>query len=343
MDSIQKAVAIAAEAFRAHLSSTWIVGFSGGKDSSALLKVLTEAAIRTGTPPKDLTLIYCDTGVENPILDRYVMSLFSRLDSEFKNSTKFKTKILKAPITDSFFVKIIGRGYPPPTNSFRWCTKNLRINPVAKYIHDAALGDAIVALGMRSGESIQRDRSIQKNGGDIWQDQAEAKRKYRIFLPILHMTVEDVWEAIYDLPHPLSIDAEALTTLYRGASGECPIVKSPNAPPCASGRFGCWTCTVVRKDKSSVALIEAGFEELRPYNEFRNWLAEFRNDLRNRWPVRRSGAVAPGPFSLSARLEILRRLEELEATTGAHVLSSEERSEIERLWALDAELDAAYL
>src|SRR5262245_46962723 len=168
----------------------WIVGFSGGKDSTALLKIV-DAAVREANPsPSMIDVIYCDTGVENPVLDRYVKTLFGNLEAEFRRTgSPLRTVILRAPVRDRFFVKIIGRGYPPPTNSFRWCTKNLRIKPVSNYIREAASGNAVVALGMRKAESQQRDRTLMRTGGEVWQMQIEGGRRYRLFLPILDLDV----------------------------------------------------------------------------------------------------------------------------------------------------------
>lgn len=324
------------KALEENTKAHWIIGFSGGKDSTALLKVFASAAREARRLPARIDVIYCDTGVENPVLDVYVKSLFSRLTDEFtRMSVPFRTRILKAPVKDRFFVKLIGRGYPPPTNSFRWCTKNLRIRPVAAFIKSAAHESAIVALGMRRAESQQRDRSLAHAGGDIWQMQIEGGRQYRLFLPILNLDVPDVWDAIFTLPYPTSIDPGALATLYRGAAGECPIVKAPQSPPCASGRFGCWTCTVVRRDRSSELLVEAGHRDLIPYLEFRTWLANIRNDDWRRWPIRRNGTPSLGPFTLRTRLEIRNKLRELEDLIGTTLLPQEENEQIEKFWEMD--------
>lgn len=323
-----------------NISSHWIIGFSGGKDSTALLKIFYAAAKRTGRLPNKIDIIYCDTGVENTILDQYVKSLFNRLQKEFQEKDSiFNVKILRAPVPDRFFVKIIGRGYPPPTNSFRWCTKNLRISPVSKFIAEAAKQDAVVSLGIRRSESQQRDRSIEKNGNEYWQYQNEGGRKYRVFLPILDLSVSDVWDTIFLFGQPSSIIPEKLEQLYRDASGECPIIKTPQSAPCSSGRFGCWTCTVVRKDHSAQKLIEAGHEELRPYLEFRNWLNEIRNDPNRRWENRRNGVNRAGPFTLKARREILLELIKLENKTSSKIIDNEEMEEIFRLWNLDKSID----
>jgi DNA sulfur modification protein DndC len=155
----------------------------------------------------------------------------------------------------------------------------------------------------------------------------------------LELDVADVWDAVYFLPRPEAIKPSVLEGLYRNVSGERPILKSPQAPPCASGRFGCWTCTVVRRDRSSELLIKAGYESLQPYLDFRNWLATIRNDATRRWHSRRNGVRRAGPFTLKARLEIFRCLRNLEANTGNRLLSHEEIFEILRLWQLDRDVD----
>jgi DNA sulfur modification protein DndC len=305
------------------------------------LKVFVSAALEARRLPSCIDVIYCDTGVENPVLDTYVKTLFANLADEFsRTNLPFRTSTLRAPIKNRFFVKIIGRGYPPPTNNFRWCTNNLRIRPVAAFIRAAAFGSAIVALGMRQAESRQRDRSLARGGGDIWQAQIEGGRQYKMFLPILDFDVYEVWDTVFSLPLPSSIEPDALAVLYRGAAGECPIIKAPQAAPCASGRFGCWTCTVVRKDRSSESLVAAGHRHLLPYLEFRDWLASIRNDVWRRWPVRRNGTVGLGPFTLEARHEILAKLKQLEVVGETSLLSRGEIEEIERLWLLDTDAEA---
>lgn len=283
-------------------------------------------------------MIYCDTGVENVLLDVYAKNTLHRMSDEFlAKFPEITVKLLKAPVSNRFFVKIIGRGYPPPTNSFRWCTKNLRIRPVAAHIAASAANDPIVVLGLRGSESNQRDRSLRQQLPGHWQVQRENSFKYRIFLPVIEFDLAGVWDAAFILENPQSIDINALEKLYRGATGECPTIKSPISPPCASGRFGCWTCTVVRKDKSAMSLVEQGYDELIPFLEFRNWLSTYRDDHSVRWPSRRNGSSGAGPFRVSARKEILSRLNKLEMETSIKVVESDEIEEIHRLWALDAD------
>jgi DNA sulfur modification protein DndC len=321
---------------------SWVIGYSGGKDSTATLKIFLAALRIIEATNAAISVIYCDTGVENPALDIFAKktlhSLARELPRDFPNA---RVVVLKAPVDERFFVRIIGRGYAPPTNRFRWCTKGLRIRPVERYL--ATLGsDAVVVLGLRYGESMQRDRSLKvgEESKILWQKQREGTRR-DLFLPIIDFGLEEVWGAAQALEYPHSIDALALEELYRGASTECPIVKSPISPPCASGRFGCWTCTVVRRDRSTENLIKQGNEWLLPYLEFRNWLQEFRGADGMRWPVRRNGATGPGPFTVRARKLILRKIELLEVEVMRELLSDDEIHRIRSLWEQDFETELA--
>jgi DNA sulfur modification protein DndC len=335
-DPILRAIEIATEAIKARAKAHWVVAFSGGKDSSAALKVFLAAHRRAGAPISKATVIYCDTGVENPLLDGYAKSSLRAIGNEFQRSgLPFKIEFLKAPIADRFFVRIIGRGYPPPTNSFRWCTTGLRIKPVSTFIAGQDPDNTVVVLGLRKSESQQRDRSLARSDDIYWQKQREGKGEYDLFLPIVELDVSEVWDAIFGLSNPISLNKSTLEQLYRGASGECPVIKSPTAPPCSSGRFGCWTCTVVRKDKSAAELIRAGHRELTPFLAFRDWLSEFRNDPSNRWGKRRSGAKGLGPLTMLARKEILRRVDDLEDLTKTTIIGPEERGVIAALWTME--------
>ena len=335
-DAVLHAIDMCVEALKLRADAHWVIAFSGGKDSSAVLKIFLSAYRRASVRPRAATVIYCDTGVENPILDAYVKTLLAQMRSEFDaDALPIGVRILKAPVQDRFFVRLIGRGYPPPTNSFRWCTTGLRIRPVSQFIRGHRPEDTVLALGLRRSESPQRDRSLQRSADLYWQKQREGVGEYDLFLPIVEMGVPEVWDAVFGLSEPRSLKPQALENLYRDASGECPVIKAPEAPPCASGRFGCWTCTVVRKDRSGAELIRSGYHELIPYYEFRQWLTEIRNDPARRWPRRRSGQEGMGPLTIEARREVLKRIDDLEFATSSEILDADERGMIASLWRLD--------
>ncbi len=67
------------------------------------------------------------------------------------------------------------------------------------------------------------------------------------------------------------------------------LVTDKNHTSCGQSRFGCWTCTVVKKDKSMSALIKNGFGWLSPLLELRQSMMDERNKSENRKTTRRNG------------------------------------------------------
>lgn len=135
--------------------------------------------------------------------------------------------------------------------------------------------------------------------------------------------------------------------MYRNAgAGECPLVTDKSeAPSCgtSSSRFGCWTCTVIEKDKSAESFIESGYGDLEPLLEFRDWLKEIREDGSMRMATRRNGKLnfvadgrlIPGPFTLDARRQILDKLVAMQEEVSLALISDDEISAIKKIWAED--------
>lgn len=316
----------------------WIIAFSGGKDSTAVLKLVATALSFIPSPKKPVSIVYCDTGVEIPVIDKYVHKTLQNIASEFINFGLPLSIELSVPqIEDRFFVKVIGRGFPTPTNKFRWCTDRLRINPVARTFSKIDGCNHTVLLGVRVDESEERSRTISryriKKGLRLAQS---GRSSTEILAPILEYSIEDVWEAVLELPLPKSIDVERLFKLYKGATGECPFLQSQNSTPCGKGRFGCWTCTVVRKDHAVKNLIKDGFKSLKPLYDFRNWIALIRDDRNFRCSKRRNGKIGPGPFSLSGRSKIYNKLKSAENQANLKLLLPDEEEIIFKLWKMDS-------
>lgn len=315
----------------------WCVGFSGGKDSSALLKLVFLAVEGARTRAVPIHVVYCDTGVEIPVVRDLVRATLGGIEREATDAhVPIRVHLAEPPLENTFFVKVIGRGYPPPTNKFRWCTDRLRIRPVQSALRALGATGSVVLLGVRRGESDQRDRTIRR-----WKSKRkyflsqEGEDKATIFAPILDYGVKDVWLALRDLPRPKSVDGNKLAALYRDAGGECPIIRDPHGTPCGTGRFGCWTCTVVRRDRAVSGLVSEGYERLRPLLGFRNWLSAIREDPRYRCRLRRNGTSGPGPFRLDARKRILQCLLLAQKASGHSLISKEEIDAIQKLWGED--------
>lgn len=315
-------------------SEPWIIGFSGGKDSTAMLSLLIRSHIDGALPPKPIYILYCDTGVEIPPARDLTLRMLEVIRSKYPSLAR--CVVAKPAVEDSFFVKIIGRGYPPPTNKFRWCTDKIRIRPVERAVSKFGLTSYELLLGARLGESQARDKVlVARSTSDEGYFNSANSHASRNFLPIYDYAVDEVWETIIQNEDVLGVHAAELLSLYHSASGECPLLSDPIMPPCGSARFGCWSCTVVSKDKTTESLISNGQENLRPLNDFRNWLNAIRAIPELRWPHRRNGALGLGPFTVGARKSILKKLRSAEKLSGHQLITDAEIHKIEELWAED--------
>jgi DNA sulfur modification protein DndC len=313
----------------------WYLGYSGGKDSSALLKIVFNALLQIEKFHKPVTVIYCDTGVENPIVTSYVYYVFEKLKNECERlQLPFVFKIAMPELNDRYFVKVIGRGYPPPTNIFRWCTDRLRIKPINSILNKEC--KAKILLGIRGGESEQRDRTISKHvtSSDYYLKQGTSTTNL-IFSPIIKHDLEDVWNTLRILQLPESISFKTIREIYQDAESECPVYRITKGQSCGRNRFGCWTCTVVRKDKSISSLIDNGYSELEELHIFRNWLSEFRDDIKYRCSIRRNGQKGLGPITLEGRRIILERLLDVQKKSGLKLILESELKRINELWEID--------
>jgi DNA sulfur modification protein DndC len=244
--------------------------------------------------PPSVGVLYCDTKTENPIVDDFAKRFLRNFRKEaLELGIRVAVKIVSPPPDRTFFARVIGRGYPPPTNSFRWCTKELRIRPVERHL--ANQNSAIVALGVRQNESVQRDRMLSSHHDPFWMIAANAQQGRKYYTPIRQLSTEDVWDVIFFSKRPAALDRKSLWNLYSDAGGDCPIIRSADSAPCASGRFGYWTCTVVRRDRSGENLLSNGYSQMEDFLRFRELLLDIRNDKAMRWPIREgAGRIASG-------------------------------------------------
>jgi DNA sulfur modification protein DndC len=165
----------------------WVVGYSGGKDSTAVVKLVFQSLLRLRQARKPVTVVYCDTGVEIPLASTLARSALRDLEIEAtKHAVPMSVRVLSPPMEERFFVKILGRGYPPPTDKFRWCTDRLRIDPVAAFLESKSVASATVVLGVREAESATRSLTLRQNQtqDSFWRIQRGARDR-RLFMPIL--------------------------------------------------------------------------------------------------------------------------------------------------------------
>jgi DNA sulfur modification protein DndC len=339
-------------------SIPWVIGYSGGKDSSATLQLvwLAIAKLPATERTKTIHVISTDTLVEQPVVARWVETSLNRMGiAAGEQGLPFEPHKLTPEVADSFWVNLIGRGYPAPNQKFRWCTERLKIKPSNKFIRGVVqqYGEAILVLGTRKAESQRRAANIQKHAGRRVRERLVPNASLPnslVYTPIEDWNNDDVWLYLMQVKNPWGHDNKSLLGMYQGATegGECPLVVDSSTPSCGTSRFGCWVCTVVDKDRSMEAMIKNDEEKvwMTPLLELRNELAEPDRDKRDF--RRMNGHVqlfhdktVPGPYTKAARELWLRRV--LEAQQSARengpadfreieLITLDELVEIRRLW-----------
>ena len=344
-----------AEFTRPH-ADPWIVAYSGGKDSTLLLHLAWEiaAAVPPGEPRRPIFVVSNDTLVESPLVIRHLRQSLSVIGAAARKADlPITIKITEPCIDQTFWVNVIGRGYIPPTRNFRWCTDRMKIAPTNHLIEMLVLSHrrAVLLVGTRKSESQNRGRAMTERGVTATTLNPHSTiPNCRMFAPLADLHDDDVWKILMQRQPPWGGSHRDLITLYRNAGGgECPLILSKDdAPSCGttSPRFGCWTCTVVQKDRSMRGLIEAGHadeEKLEALADFREWLILLRETDGTRLPVRRDGRTrlredgsrVLGPFTLQVRHEILDRLVELQHQIGEALLLPDEMEVIQDIWRRD--------
>jgi len=335
----------------------WVVAYSGGKDSSVVLDLFLKAAEAHPTGPQ-IYIVSNNTRVESPLVIDHLKKMHRLIERHVEqHALNISVNMTEPPLNDSFWVNLIGKGYPTPNQMFRWCTSRLKIDPTSAFM-DRALGrkPVVIAVGTRSAESTTRRRKIEKYAVSEFFSVHTTRQSTQLFMPIRYLTDDDVWEYLASVEPPWGGDYFDLINLYREAyGGECPVVADATAlsqPSCGerSPRFGCWTCTLVKNDSSLQGLIDTGYEELKPLYDFRNWLIDERDKHKNRLPISRKGKIryrkgtlVLGPYRLGFREKILTKLTSLQDQVGIELITYQEIRRITDLWERDKRFFEFYL
>ncbi|MBF9435257.1 MULTISPECIES: DNA phosphorothioation system sulfurtransferase DndC [Mycobacteroides] len=340
----------------------WVVGYSGGKDSTAVLQIVWMAL--QGLPKKQrhkpVHVISTDTLVENPVVASWVTHSLEVMEAAaVKSELPLTPHRLTPAVADTFWVNLIGRGYPAPRPKFRWCTERLKIKPSNTFIRDMvkAHGEAILVLGTRKAESSGRSHRMTELEARRVRDLLSPNNSLPnclVYSPVEDWSNDDVWTFLMQENNPWGYSNKELLTMYQGASpdGECPLVVDSSTPSCGDSRFGCWTCTLVDKDKSMSAMIQNDEEKewMLPLLDLRNAL-DVADDRHLRDFRRMNGSVQlfhgkpiPGPYTQDSREDWLRRLLEAQAFIRAEgpdyvrsldLITQAELDEIRRIWVVE--------
>ena len=314
-------------------SIPWVLGYSGGKDSTAVVQLVWDALYQLPEAQrhhKKVHVISTDTLVESPVVAAWVeQSLIKMRDAAAKLNLPIEVHRLTPRNDDTYWVNLIGRGYPYPHRNFRWCTSRLKIDPANHFIEQmiSAAGEAILVLGVRKAESAAR-KAVMENYEhrrirEHLSPNGSMLNSY-VFSPIQDWSNDNVWQYLMQHSNPWGHTNKDLLAMYRGASadGECPLVLDTATPSCGNSRFGCWVCTLVSEDKSMAAMVQNDEEKawMLPLLDFRNEIAADIETDRLRRDFRRmdghltyyNGRLVHGPYRKEVREHFLRRILEVD-------------------------------
>lgn len=339
----------------------WVVGYSGGKDSTATLQLVWMALSElpdNQRKHKTVHVISTDTLVESPVVAHWVEDSLEKMKVQAKaEGMPIVPHRLIPDYNDSFWVNLLGRGYPYPRPTMRWCTDRLKIKPANTFVQNmvSTYGEVILLLGTRKAESANRAKSMSYYESLRVRDYLSPNGSIQnelVFSPLENWTDDDVWYFLMQYKNPWGHSNKDLLTMYRGATldNECPLVINTDTPSCGKSRFGCWVCTLVEQDKSMAAMIMNDNEKewMTPLLNFRNYIGDADRD-RERRDFRRmtgnthlfKGRLVHGPYKKEVREEWLRILLKMqkdinndgpEKFRSLRLISLEELSLIRQIW-----------
>ena len=335
----------------------WILGFSGGKDSTCMIQLVWSALAKL---PKDkiskkIYVISSDTLVESPKIVETVTDSLERMEAAAKRSAlPMETNLVKPVLDDTFWVCMLGKGYPAPSNTFRWCTDRLKIKSANRFIEERVSehGEIVMVLGSRRAESSTRSQVMNSHliKGSHLSHHSTLPQAF-VYAPLRDFTTEDVWNyLLQNVNNQWGGNNRDLLAMYRDANAaECPLVIDTSTASCGNSRFGCWVCTVVEHDRSMESLIDNGEDWMEPLLELRQMLKETQNPDRKhefRELKHRNGhvifwndRVAYGPYKFDFCKKLLERLLQSQVTVRKYgpdpsisLIHEDEIHKIQQLW-----------
>lgn len=284
----------------------WVLAWSGGKDSSTVVSVIiTLLELGTLPRPRSITVMYADTRMELPPLQAAAREMMARLRALGINVVE-----VCAPMDDRFFVYMFGRGVPPPSNTFRWCTPQIKVDPMTAAIGEllAGMGGKVLTLtGVRRGESKTRDDRINlscsRNGAECGQGWLQTDLPGELsdtFAPIDHWTLCMVWDWLKIFATMPEFGSWPTAMIADGYGGEEDM------------RTGCTGCNLIAHDGALAAVLRLPlWSHLAPLLGLKQLYTELkRPQWRKRQPgfqYRKDGSLQSnqqrmGPLTFEARL-----------------------------------------
>lgn len=291
----------------------WAMAWSGGKDSTTLVTLIIWMINAGKIPaPKSISILYADTRMELTPLYLAAKNITDEL-----REYGYKVQEVMAPMEKRFMCYILGRGVPPPSNTFRWCTGAIKVEPMEQALQSLyqEKGQKILMLtGVRQGESAIRDERIvmscSKDGAECGQGWYQTSLSTDIcdtLAPLLHWRVCHVWEWLKHwapLPEYGDWSTAIIADAYGGDEAE-----EINA------RTGCIGCPLASKDKALEAIIKLpSWKYLQPLMKLKPLYRLMKKpQYRHRQPGgerRKDGKLSKnqqrlGPLTLEARRHFL--------------------------------------
>lgn len=355
------------------------VAFSGGKDSTAVVYLVCEMLLNLQKNNqkllKKIYIINSNTLAELPPLLKHLENSLDSIRSfaQINNLPLIVHEVFPEE-KDTLNVQLLGVGMPPPSNTFRWCTDKLKVNPIDKKIKELfPNGEFISVIGTRRDESFSRSARIEKLS--IKDTNLKINDRYpnaSNLMPIEDWTTKDVWQYLFDQSSDL-LDVNFLWQLYSDASGknanECSFVGAGGKDidegkiGCGVSRFGCWQCYMVRDtDKSLDGLMNSGYDKVELYKEYRDWFwnltqqgwEKTRDPYNHRTQVRdmynkggednpKYGMTMPKGLTLKIRKKSLKKILELQDKLQETIIKSEEIIIIQERWLDEGDFELTAL
>ncbi len=275
----------------------WAIAYSGGKDSTATVTMVTHL-IEIGqiAAPASLTVLYADTRMELTPLQIGALHLLDVL-----RQRGIKTQVVLPALDERFFVYMFGRGVPAPKNRFRWCTPQLKVEPMLRALQslrDEAGEKILMLTGVRIGESAARDQRIAlscgKNGaecGQGWFQEATPDAVADTLAPLLHWRVCHIWDWLTFHAPAAGFPTGLVAEVYGGDEKE-----ELNA------RTGCVGCNLASQDTGlDIVLKQPEWAYLAPLKRLRPLYQELvkpQYRLRKNGERRKDGSLGKNPMRL---------------------------------------------
>jgi len=245
---LDSSVGFVIEASQTYGGLPWVLGFSGGKDSTVTLHVIVEA-VRRGARLEHVYVVYEDTLLEHPLLRHSALKTLESLSKLSKEELGgvIEPVVLKPASGEDFISMMVLKGYPMPGPRFRWCMRVLKLNPLKRFVKQ--LGDFIMVSGVRLGESVYRRANLTKMEyvGDAITRVRFAGRDVVAVMPILFWRESHVFKFLFTEKRWDGRSYDYLLKIYK-LGIPCNKLEGGHIDV----RFGCWVCTVVRKEKMPI-------------------------------------------------------------------------------------------